>query len=89
VARILRFLSLMLKYYAFRKFYEINTCHLLRSPYNAPPLTGNNDANIAWAARRFNELCSLLKNKRLTLRAKSVVYAAHANENLCLIGVAL
>ncbi|EOB9805738.1 hypothetical protein ACIZNB_004428, partial [Salmonella enterica subsp. enterica serovar Bareilly] len=84
-----RFLNLMMKYYALRFICEINTCHLLRSPYNAPPLTGNNDANIAWAVRRFNELCSLLKNKCLTLRAKGVVYAAHANENLRLIGVAL
>jgi hypothetical protein len=30
---------------AFRKFFEIRGCGLLRTPYNAPPLTGNNDSS--------------------------------------------
>ncbi|EFE24456.1 hypothetical protein EDWATA_00516 [Edwardsiella tarda ATCC 23685] len=54
---------------------EIKTCHLARSPYNAPPLTGNNDNNVAQSGRES-------KNKCLTLRAKSVIYAAHADDNL-------
>jgi hypothetical protein len=27
------------------KFFEIRGCRLTRTPYNAPPLTGNNDSS--------------------------------------------
>ncbi|TPG53309.1 hypothetical protein EAH77_24500 [Ewingella americana] len=27
------------------KLFEIKGCHCLRTPYNAPPLTGNNDSS--------------------------------------------
>ncbi|GAB2948833.1 hypothetical protein GCM10011328_39180 [Hafnia psychrotolerans] len=30
---------------AVEKFFEIKGCGLLRTPYNAPPLTGNNDSS--------------------------------------------
>lgn len=32
-------------------FFKINTCQASGTPYNAPPLTRNNDANVIVTAR--------------------------------------
>jgi hypothetical protein len=36
---------------ALEKFFEFRGCALLRTPYNAPPLTGNNDEQVAQPGR--------------------------------------
>jgi hypothetical protein len=43
VTLIRRFFALLLKKTALEKFFAIRGCGLPRTPYNAPPLTGNND----------------------------------------------
>ncbi|WP_455871953.1 hypothetical protein, partial [Serratia proteamaculans] len=57
---------------ALEKFFAFRGCGLLRTPYNAPPLTGNNDSSnenqVAGSGREK-------RNKRLTLQVKSVIYA--------------
>jgi len=37
--------ALLLKKRAVSKLFEFRGCGLLRTPYNAPPLTGNNDSS--------------------------------------------
>ncbi|WP_434526331.1 hypothetical protein [Photorhabdus asymbiotica] len=54
---------------------QINTCQRRRTPYNAPPLT---DTTLIKIVRLGREKA----NKRLTLRANSVVYAARLTENV-------
>ncbi|WP_391528822.1 hypothetical protein [Photorhabdus akhurstii] len=56
-------------------FLQLNACQRQRIPYNAPPLT---DTTLIKIERSGREKA----NKRLTLRAKSVVYAARLNENV-------
>jgi hypothetical protein len=64
--------SVLLKKNALEKFFAFRGCGLLRTPYNAPPLTGNNDSsNEKQVAQSGREK----RNKRLTLRVKSVIYA--------------
>ena len=53
--------------------FAINTCQPKRTPYNAPPLTRNNDFLVG-RVRKGKE------NKLLTLQRESVVYAARATE---------
>ncbi|PQQ28027.1 hypothetical protein C6H69_19895 [Photorhabdus luminescens] len=56
-------------------FFQNNYCQRQRTPYNAPPLTDTTLINIVRSGRRK-------ANKRLTLRANSVVYAARLSENI-------
>jgi hypothetical protein len=37
--------SVLSKNTALEKFFAFRGCGLLRTPYNAPPLTGNNDSS--------------------------------------------
>ncbi|PQQ23674.1 hypothetical protein C6H64_22425 [Photorhabdus luminescens] len=56
-------------------FFKNNYCQRQRTPYNAPPLTDTTLINIVRSGREK-------ANKRLTLRANSVVYAARLSENI-------
>jgi hypothetical protein len=40
---------------AVEKFFEIRGCSLSGTPYNAPPLTGNNEIDFAGLGREKNQ----------------------------------
>nr|WP_184280399.1 hypothetical protein [Serratia fonticola] len=73
--------SVLPKKAALEKFFEFRGCGVLRTPYNAPPLTGNNDfftAKIVAQPGRFNPVKT--PKKRLTLQRESVLSASRVTE---------
>ncbi|HFT5242823.1 TPA: hypothetical protein ACGTP8_003662, partial [Yersinia enterocolitica] len=47
--------SLLLKKNTVENFFEIKGCSLSGTPYNAPPLTGNNEIDFAGLGREKNQ----------------------------------
>ncbi|MCB5304412.1 hypothetical protein, partial [Yersinia bercovieri] len=49
-----QFNGVLTKETAVEKFFQIRGCSLSGTPYNAPPLTGNNETNFAGSGREKN-----------------------------------
>ncbi|WP_157045464.1 hypothetical protein [Yersinia nurmii] len=62
------------------KLFEIRGCSLSGTPYNAPPLTGNNETNFAGSGSVKQAVTPVLKTKvekkSLTLQRESVLSAS-------------
>ncbi|HFN0056349.1 TPA: hypothetical protein ACHB42_004117, partial [Yersinia enterocolitica] len=50
-----QFNGVLTKESAVEKFFEIRGCRLSGTPYNAPPLTGNNETDFAGSGREMIE----------------------------------
>ncbi len=76
--------SVLPKKAALEKFFEFRGCALLRTPYNAPPLTGNNDSSNENQSpsqeEQPGENTASRKRKRLTLQRESVICTSRVTE---------
>ncbi|WP_267248914.1 hypothetical protein, partial [Yersinia sp. Marseille-Q5920] len=50
-----QFNGVLTKDSAVEKFFQIRGCSLSGTPYNAPPLTGNNETHFAGSGREKND----------------------------------